>query len=281
MLSGVAKAQPVEIKIPAPYSDKDIAHQYYIGLAKMALRYADAGATFELVETMHMNQARAVKELQKGNLDLFWIGTDSTLEQQLRAIPIPLDKGLMGFRRFIILKKNKPVFDRITTLKQLKQHVACQGRHWIDTNVLKAAGLPVLDSPVHADLFELLAAERCDYFPRGLHEGLAEVEQYREQYPEFMVSDRIILHYPFTVYFFTTRENETLARQIESGLEKMIDEGQLMRYMRSHPSMSRVFPLRQFAGATIISLPNPALPADTPVSDPRYWLKSKILTQPR
>tara|TARA_B100002049_G_C16043976_1_gene360247 strand:- start:804 stop:953 length:150 start_codon:yes stop_codon:yes gene_type:complete len=49
-----------------------------------------------------MNQARATIELEKGVMDLFWTGVDKYTVSRLRGIPVPLDKGQMSVRRFII-----------------------------------------------------------------------------------------------------------------------------------------------------------------------------------
>jgi len=266
--------------IPAPYSSKDIAHEYYVGLASQALALGlDVTDPPTLVPTVHMNQARAAVELKKGNLDLFWTGADKYTESELNAIRIPLDMGLMGFRRFIISSRQQALFEEIDSLEQLKRLTACQGTYWPDTKILRSAGLKVLDTPVHEDLFELLGTGRCDYFPRGFHEGPAEVEEWKSVFPDLMVSDRIIIHYPFTIYFYTRKGEAWLADALERGLERMIDDGLLLEYMKTHPSTSHLFPLEQFKSATFIELPNPHFNEDTRVDDPRYWLTEQAFKQ--
>ncbi|MCW8107382.1 transporter substrate-binding domain-containing protein [Alteromonas ponticola] len=276
----VCNAFSTTIYIPGAYSDIDIAHDYYVGLARAALQHTSKeGSVPKLIQTVHMNQARTAIELKKGALDLMWTGASAELESEFRVIKIPLDMGLMGFRRFIILEKDKKRFDEIESLDQLKTLVACQGTHWPDTQILRKAGLDVLDTPVHENLFELLAIGRCDYFPRGLQEGPAEVERWKHTFPDFTVSEKMILHYPFTIYFYTSKDNEALAKRIEAGLEKMIDEGTLLEYMKKHPSTAHLFPLEQYKNATFIELNNPELAENTPVKNSRYWLSRHSLTK--
>lgn len=267
------------LRIPAPYSEKDIAHEYYVGLANQALSFVLGNNVPQLTPTVHMNQARAIVEMQKGNLDLFWTGADSQTEQELNAVRIPLDMGLMGFRRFIILSKQAERFSNIHSLDELRELVACQGTYWPDTKILKGAGLQVLNTPVHENLFELLATGRCDYFPRGFHEGPAEVEEWKSIFPDFIVSNQIIIHYPFTIFFYTRKSDTWLAEALEQGLEYMIDNGLLMDYMKNHPSTSHLFPLSQFEAATFFELTNPHLSNDASINNSRYWLTKEAFKQ--
>lgn len=271
---------PRPILIPAPYSEKDIAHEYYVELASIALKLGlkESDGT-QLVPTVHMNQARAIVELKKGNLDLFWTGADEQTGAQLKAIKIPLDMGLMGFRRFTISEKNRALFEQIDNLTQLKRLIACQGTYWADTKILRNAGLQVLDTPVHEDLFELLGTGRCDYFPRGFHEGPAEIARWSPIFPDLIVSNHIIIHYPFTIYFYTRETEVWLAEALERGLEMMIDQGLLLDFMKSHPSTSHLFPLQRYKEAIFIELPNPYLNKNSNIGNPRYWLTEGAFKQ--
>jgi len=191
------------LHIPLPRSQFDISHDYYKTLLTMALTKAAHGRKVPKLEAIYpMQQGRALKELIQGNkLDVFWLGTDKKREQQLRAIKIPLEMGLMGFRKFIIRKDRLNDFAKITTLKQLQKLVACQGTHWPDTQILHDADLPVLSSPVYENLFLQVNFGRCDYFPRGIHEGAAELAQRKKIYKDLIIYNDLILHYPFTIYF--------------------------------------------------------------------------------
>lgn len=265
----------VDVRVTAAFSKQDIGNQFYVELARLALsKGADGRTVPNIVPTVSMNQARALKELEKGTLDLLWIGTDIDKEKHFRAIRIPLHMGLMGFRRFIINEQDRDKFTAINSLSGLRQLMACQGTHWPDTKILKAAGLNVLSTSIHENLYEHLGKGRCDYFPRGFHEAPAEVKQWKAKFPSFKVYNGLILHYPFTIYFFTTKQNEKLAKWVEDGLEKMIDDGELLAFMQQHSYTAHIFPLHRFQSSTFIELKNPWLPLDTPIKDPRYWLSA-------
>ena len=263
------------ILVPKPRSEFDINHQYYTSLLKKALTKAAAGRTVpEFRATFVMEQGRALRELEKGEfLDVFLVGTDQTKEQQFRAIRIPLERGLMGFRKFILHQNSVAKFNSIRSLQQLQQLTACQGAFWPDIYIMRSSGLKVEEAPVYENIFKQMVAGRCDYFPRGLHEGVIELEKRQALYPELVRYHKLMLHYPFAVYFFTRKENEALALWIEQGLEQMIDDGELLAHMQQQELTRHVFPLKHSSTDPWISIKNPLLSPDTPVTNSRYWFQ--------
>lgn len=276
LLALPAFAEAPYLNIPKAHSEYDIAHDYYSTLLRKALKKAANGRELpQLKETLAMEQGRATNELIKGKLvDVYWLGTDSHKEENLRAVRIPLERGLMGFRKFIITRDMVSTIDKVNTLADLQNLVACQVSHWPDTHILEAAGLRVWDSAVYENLFKQVSAKRCDYFPRGYHEGIAELDQRRHLYPNLIRYESLMLRYPFAVYFFVPLDNEVLAQWIEQGLERMIDDGELLQHMQQHPLTAKVFPLGRDSNVRRIDIPNPLMAKNTDFSNPRYWFQS-------
>lgn len=274
--ASIAETQ-AQLLIAKPRSEFDINHQYYTSLLKKALTKAAKGRTVpQLKTTFVMEQGRALRELNKGEfLDVFWVGTDNTKEQEFRAIRIPLERGLMGFRKFILHKDSIAKFNSIRSLQQLQPLTACQGAFWPDVDIMRSSGLKVEEAPVYENIFKQMVAKRCDYFPRGLHEGVIELEKRQALYPELIRYDPLMLHYPFAIYFFTRKDNEALALWIEQGLEQMIDDGELLEHMQQQELTRHVFPLQHKKTERWISVPNPLLSPDTPVTNRRYWFQPK------
>lgn len=274
-IAQAASETPAQLLVTKPRSEFDINHQYYTSLLKKALTKAAAGrAVPELKPTFAMEQGRALRELAKGeSLDVFWVGTDLDKEQEFRAIRIPLERGLMGFRKFILRKDSIAKFNSISSLQQLQQLTACQGAFWPDVEIMRSSGLKVEEAPVYENIFKQLLAGRCDYFPRGLHEGVIELEKRQALYPELVRYNKLMLNYPFAVYFFTRKENEALALWIEQGLEQMIDDGELLAHMQQQELTRHVFPLKHSPTDPWISIKNPLLSPDTPVNNSRYWFQ--------
>ena len=105
------------IKTIPPQSQFDASHSYFIGLLELVLTKtaADYGSA-EVVFSRQMEQGRAFLELQRNTgLDVYWAGTSIIREQRLKAIRIPLVKGMLGFRQFVIHKNRRQDFAQIKT----------------------------------------------------------------------------------------------------------------------------------------------------------------------
>lgn len=263
------------IRMLGPRSDYDLGHNYHKGLLTKALAASANGRTIPpFFEIRDMTPSRAALELEKGAIiDVHWLGTSIELEESLRAIRIPTTRGLIGWRKFIILKKNRDRFEKIKNLKQLSKNYACQGQQWPDTPILEAAGLRVVTSIKYEDLFKMLQVERCAYFPRGFHDHDKELNVRRDLYPEMISYKELMLQYPFAVYFFTSKNNKILGDWIESGMKKLAENGDILRYMQQHELTSHVFPLNKRPPKTILSINNPLLSQGTPIEDPALWFQ--------
>lgn len=137
-------AQGVIRTIP-PQSEDDVSHSYFTTLLTMALRQTEAEyGVSRVAYTTQMEQGRAVEELARGRtLDVYWAGTSISREKKLKPVRLPLLKGLLGFRVSLIRRDRQTEFDRVETLQKLQTLVACQGKHWPDSDVLEAAGIQV------------------------------------------------------------------------------------------------------------------------------------------
>lgn len=252
-----------------------VAQDYFAGLLQKALiRGADGRPVPPLLEQQLMEQERATQELIRGRLlDVYWMGTNSFRETHLRAIKIPLTRGLLGYRRFIIDQAAVEKFRAINNIDQLKQLVACQGRGWPDTLILRAAGLRVREISAYDHIYQSLSSGVCDYYPRGYFEVPSELTTFRKDYPGLANENSILLHYPFAIYYFVNRDNEELATWIERGLERMIDSGEFLAFMHQQPLTASIFPLKLGNNWRIFELSNAEVPSDTDYQNPRYWFQ--------
>ncbi|MDX1398370.1 MAG: hypothetical protein R3204_07575 [Oceanospirillum sp.] len=268
--------EPLQVRIIPPQSQSDASHHYFQQLLEQALQRTEVefGAA-EVVFAPHIiEQGRAVENLNHGKwIDVYWMGTSVSRESDLTAIRIPLVKGLLGYRGFIMTSRLQRSFEMISDPgPMLKTLSACQGMHWPDSDILEQGGFKVVRSAKYQTLFEMLKRNRCDIFPRGVHEGPAEVDRQKRKGAGVSWLDSNLIYYPFPMYFFTSHSNKALAERIRTGLELMIDDGSFETFMRHHPVTRHLFPLEQWPGKVAIRLTNPELPADTDYLNPRYWV---------
>lgn len=278
-----AAAVPLELRIPKASNPNNTDHAYFTGLLVKALEKAANGRPVpRLVPTLVMAPERIVLELKLGRtIDIFWMGVTTERAQDLLAIPIPLERGLIGFRQFVVRKDRAADFDKVTTLADLQQLKACVGAQWVDARILSAAELPIVTGVSLEGLFRQLAARRCDYFPRAVYEANIEMSKRAETYPQLMVYNKLMVHYPFAVYFFVRRDNQQLAQWIQQGLEQLIESGELLEYMQTQPHTRMAFPLQKHNQQRFLRLHNYTLPTNTNLNDRRYWFQLQDFTRAR
>ncbi|NQZ06540.1 MAG: hypothetical protein HRT35_05190 [Algicola sp.] len=164
--------------------DKDLRNVYFIKLLQLALDKSKAANEEIRLNGNHggILQGRAVRLLKVSNqLDVLWTVTTIAREQEILPIRIPLLKGLLGYRFFIIRQADKAKFKAVNGLMQLRKLTAGQGHDWPDTEILRANQLKVITSATYLGLFGMLKAKRFDYFPRSINEAWMEAAQYKNQ----------------------------------------------------------------------------------------------------
>lgn len=258
------------------YSETDNRDLYYIELLHLVLKKTEAtdgGFTLKEAESP-LNQDRAIASLQSNKfINILWTMTSSEREKLLRPIRIPLLKGLIGHRVFIIRGKNKENFEAIRNLNQLKQFRAGQGHDWPDTVILKDNGIPTITSPDYEGLFTMLEYGRFDYFPRAVTEVWGEITSHSKK--DFIVNKTLMFVYPAPFYFFVNKSNEKLASRLERGLWIAIRDGSFDQLFYNHPSYAEVFQSAKMEDRVIFNLKNPLLPPKTPLDNEVLWHKVK------
>jgi hypothetical protein len=264
------------ISISPPQSEFDASHDYHTGLLKLAfsLTEEEFGKIELNIYPQVLQQGRALRELKANRtIDVYFAGTNIEREKELQAIRIPLSKGILGYRGLIIHKSKIKHFEKIKTLSDLKPLTACQGMHWPDSDILENADIKVQRVAIYEQMFDMVDAGRCDYFPRAMHEGFVEIQARAEKFPELAWYTDLIIQYPFPMYFFTSKENIALAERLEKGLMIAINNGQFIEYMQQHKTTQHLFPMTNWLDNRMIHLENPNLPADTNTNNEQLWLQ--------
>lgn len=178
---------------------------------------------YELIESDSITQGRAFSVLANySGLDIITAAPSLSREQSTYAIPIPINRGLLGVRICLLQKGNTNKFQRIETLQDIIDNkiVFGQGEHWPDTQILQANGLRVVTSPLHANLHEMLRAGRFDCFPRAISELDDELELYGSKGIDVESSFAIV--YKLPLFFWFNSENNALIERVHSGLLKSV-----------------------------------------------------------
>lgn len=242
--------------------------QYHIDVLTFLFKDDD---NFQLKSiSQNLSGSRQISELKNGALSVAAFGTSQSLEDDLLPIRIPILKGLLGHRIFIIKKSAQAKFDQVNTLSALQNLKAGQGVTWSDTKILKNAGFDVVTTLKYPNLFPMLEGDRFDYFPRALHEPFSEVQARPEL--NLTIEKRLMLVYPLALYLFVSPENISLASVVETKLEAAIADGRFDEFFYGHQLIQTVLQRSQIKERKIFRISNPDLPSNTPLERDELWL---------
>ncbi|QWZ62677.1 hypothetical protein [Aeromonas sp. FDAARGOS 1417] len=266
----LAQAQVLTVKVPSrPVNNLDQEYQYK--LLELALTHSGTPFRIQPVE-LDLNQFTLQQQLSKGKtINVFWMGTSSTLESSLLAVPIPLFRGLEGLRLSFIHADAQEKFNQINTLADLRQMKAAQGVGWADNKILESAGIPTY-SGRFSSLFRLINdGDKVDFFPRAMVEIFAERSELVAQYPNLAIEQHLLIRYPFAQFFFVSPKYPELAKAIQTGLERAYADGSFMQFFRENPKIREALASANLDQRVTIQLPNPDMTPLLKSIPAQYW----------
>jgi hypothetical protein len=208
---------------PRPTADIDLKVSYPVELLRLALEHAEPTRSLRATQ-FALPQSRAIEWLQRGHeLSVLWTVTSPEREQQMRAIPVPIDRGIYGWRLLLVHQGQQSRFAAVNSLAALAKFTGGQGHDWPDLTVLRHAVLDVYGASSYDGLFEMLARQRIDYYPRAIPEVWPELAARSSL--KLTLEPTLVLHYPSAVFFFVRKNDQALADTLQRGLEAAFKDG--------------------------------------------------------
>lgn len=250
----------------------DPSNELALNILTLALsKVSDSYSLTQMPNTNNNTERNITKiESNDGSLDVMWSGASEDLDTRLQTVRIPIFKGMLGHRIFIIRNGEQHRFNSIKSLSDLNQFDAGQGTFWGDTRVLKSAGIPTITTRKYNNLFKMLEGSRFDYFPRAIHEPWSEVSTRPEL--NLVVEKNVMLVYPYAMYFYVNNQNKGLHDKIYQGFEIAIQDGSFDKLFFSAPSIKSVLEKANLKNRTVIRIDNPMMHPDTPFDRKEFWL---------
>ncbi|KPM79246.1 substrate-binding periplasmic protein [Pseudoalteromonas sp. UCD-33C] len=261
--TSVCFAAPV--KVQSYSGDTSLPHKLLIS----AIERADLEYIHPYETNKDISNARILNDVKNNQLDVMWSMTSTQLEQDYKAVYIPLFRGLLGMRVAIVKAQNRELFSSVTSLQDLKRFTAGQGKTWPDTKILKANQLPVVTTLKYPNLFPMLEGERFDYFPRGVNEPWDEIANHSEL--NLTVEPHLVIKYTAPLYFFVNKNNHTLHKQLNDALNEMIADGTFNAMFLADSQVQTVLSKANISSRRVIELDNPTLSSNTPNKNSPLW----------
>lgn len=263
-------AEPMQIRY---WNATDARDKYEVALLLLALDKTAADYPAYNLSRLDddLGSDRARHELARGELiNLYaspYRAAEGNVESKIIQIPIPLLKGLLGYRNLVIRKKDASEFERVATLADLQQKVVGQGRGWPDVAIYRHNGLKVMDEGLFSNLFAMLSLERFDCLPLGVVEAQAMLDEYGGDEKGLVVAKDLTVYYPWPVLFQVSAKQPLLAERITKGLLLAMQDGSMDALFEFHYG-ELVAGLKQNESRMIV-LENPILKQQMGLQEPQ------------
>jgi ABC-type amino acid transport substrate-binding protein len=210
-----------------------------------------------------MNRSRALASIQQGKDFVHVISSSASpdLDEKLLPIRISIAASVLGERIFLVRPEQRPLFDSISSIEDLKKYTIGVGQGWVDADIMKKAGLRIQSSARYDLLFTMLQGGRFDLLTRAVHEGWDELRT--RAFRNMDWTSTWTLSYPAPFYLYVNKNQKELAARLQKGLEALQANGTLDRLFIEHfgPSILRAgwIHRKRFV------IKNPFLPLQTPL----------------
>ena len=195
---------------------------------------------------------------------------DTKSTEPFEVVPIPINRGIVGYRLCLIHESRQQDFNKISTISDLQEMrlKAGQGR-WTDADILRENGIKVVEGTDYEGLFHMLMSSRFDFFPRGVNEAFEELETRRTTFPKMQVEKTIAFYYPLPRVLVTNKGNTALAERVAKGLKAIFADGThrviWLKYNRKWVLKAELEKRKVFV------LKNPFALPDLPYNQKEYW----------
>ena len=187
-------------------------------------------------------------------------GNQKLAKEQKILVPLPLMKGLLGYRILIIRAEDKEKFARISTAKELQSLRLGIPSTWADAELFRQNGYAVEEKGSFDDLFTRLENHEFDYVSFGANEVAGVFAQRAAQSGKLIIDSSLLVYYPFPLVFYVNPDNQALAARVTKGLQAISSNGELDKIFNRY--FGAELKTLKLSGRTKITLKNPILPAE-------------------
>ena len=96
---------------------------------------------------------------------------------------------------------------------------------WADAALFRFNGYPVVEGGTYDELFDRLKSGEFDYVTLGANEIEEAFEARAFPVGGLSLEDSLLIYYPFPLLFYVNPDKPELAKRIEEGLDRIIENG--------------------------------------------------------
>lgn len=231
VLHTAACAQTSEMMYYKLWGSFDGRHEYEVQLFKLAMDLtASEYPPYVLTQyNFPMSSQRGRREVARGDKVNFYVAPPRSpgdeLYEEVVSIPVPIMKGLLGYRKLLVDVNSMEAFAGIKHVGELKKFKVGQARGWPDVRIYKHAGFRIEDSAQFVELFSMLDQGRFDFLPLGIMEADKALQTYDKDSANLIALDSLYIYYPWPAVFQVRAQETLLIERLRKGLERAQESG--------------------------------------------------------
>ena len=117
----------------------------------------------------------------------------------------------------------------------------------------------------------MLSAGCIDYFPVSLPEIFEAFDACvtKHNITNVAIETDLVFQYKFDIFFFVNKNNESLRKAIEDGLNKAYEDGSYLQTFNQDPGVIKA--KNNLASRRVFKLDNPGISAENTALPAKYW----------
>ncbi len=154
-----------------------------------------------------------------------------TANGDVRVLPVPLMKGIVGYRVCFSTPELSNTLNTITTVAPLREYTFGVGKNWLDKLILDFNELKnievgyefMVDEQINS-LYEMTARGRVDILCRGVNEVLREFDRHPAIF-SLVLNQSFALYYDLPFFLFMHKDNTALYERLMKGFNTIQENG--------------------------------------------------------
>lgn len=196
------------------------------------------------------------------NFDIFGTvaGNPKLANEKKVLVPLPLMKGLLGYRILIIRAEDKEKFAAIKSADDFRKLRMGIPATWADAELFRKNGYQVVEKGSFDDLFTRLRNKEFDYVSFGANEVDGVFAERAATPAGLIIEESLLVFYPFPLVFYVHPERNELAERVTQGLMTISANGELDKIFKRFygKDLARLHLDKRH----MIQLKNPLLPVE-------------------
>ena len=187
-------------------------------------------------------------------------GNQKLANEKKILIPLPLMKGLLGYRILIVRAEDREKFAAIKTAKELQKLRLGIPSTWADAELFRQNGYKVVEKGSFDELFTRLRNKEFDYVSFGANEVAGVFSERAATGGQLVIEQTLLVYYPFPLVFYVNPKNKALAERVTQGLTRISSNGELDKIFKRYFGKELVH--LKLNERQMIKLNNPILPPE-------------------